>query len=56
MLQVMPLNCEDYDLITAAERVIEKTINTAVIISVPQYELKRVIFMQQCILKRMLEE
>lgn len=24
MLQVIPLNSEDYDLITAAERVIEK--------------------------------
>ncbi|MGR5939360.1 cytidine deaminase [Bacillus pacificus] len=33
MLQVMPLNSEDYNLITAAEKVIEKTINMVVIIS-----------------------
>lgn len=56
MLQVIPLNSEDYDLIKAAEKVIEKTINMAVIISVQQYALKQVIFMQQCMLKRMLEE
>ncbi len=34
MLQVMPLDSENYDLIKAAEKVIEKTINMAVIISV----------------------
>lgn len=34
MLQVMHLNNEDYDLITAAKKVIEKNINMAVIISV----------------------
>lgn len=56
MLQVMPLNSEDYNLITVAEKVIEKTINMVVIISVQLYELKRVIFMRQCMLKRMLEE
>ena len=56
MLQVMPLNSEDYDLITAAEKIIEKTINMAVIISVQPYALKQVIFLQQYLLKRMLEE
>ncbi|AIE79785.1 blasticidin-S deaminase [Bacillus cereus ATCC 4342] len=56
MLRVIPLDSEDYNLIIAAEKVIKKTINMVVIISVQLYELKQVIFMQQYMLKPMLEE
>lgn len=57
MLQVIPLNSEDYDLIKAAEKVIEKNykygrhhIGSAVRTKTGN------IYMQQCMLKRMLEE
>ncbi len=57
MLHVIPLNSEDYDLIKAAEKVIEKNYKYGRhLISVQQYALKQVIFMQQYMLKRMLEE
>lgn len=57
MLRVMPLDSEDYNLITAAEKVIEKNYKYGRHhIAVQQYALKQVIFMQQCMLKRMLEE
>lgn len=56
MLQIIPLNSEDHNLITAAEKVIEKNykygrhhIGSAV-------RTKTGKFMQQCMLKRMLEE